>query len=161
MPTEPFDRALDNFRAIEKGIVPLLVILASLLGYWLSGRWLAPVTRIIETGERIGVQNFSRRLEVPPASDELRRLTETLSAMLQRIEASFGRIAQFTGDASHELRKSVSVIRTISEAANTEPVHRSPRKNPAHFGRDDEPAREPVEARKSRCRHDGDGTSPD
>ena len=73
VPTEPFDRALDNFRTIEKETVPLLIVFASLLGYWLSGRSLAPVTRIIETAERIGVQNLSRRLEVPRARDELRR----------------------------------------------------------------------------------------
>jgi heavy metal sensor kinase len=115
VPTEPFDRALDNFRTIEKETVPLLVVLASLLGYWLSGRSLAPVTRIIETAERIGVQNLSRRLEVPRAQDELRRLTETLNAMLQRIESSFKRITQFTADASHDLRTPVSVIRTTAE----------------------------------------------
>jgi heavy metal sensor kinase len=115
VPTEPFDRALDNFRAIEKETVPLLIVFASLLGYWLSGRSLAPVTRIIETAERIGVQNLSRRLEVPRARDELRRLTETLNAMLQRIETSFKRITQFTADASHDLRTPVSLIRTTAE----------------------------------------------
>jgi heavy metal sensor kinase len=115
VPTEPFDHALDDFRAIEKETVPLLVVLASLLGYWLSGRSLAPVTRIIETAERIGVQNLSRRLEVPRARDELRRLTETLNAMLERIETSFKRITQFTADASHDLRTPVSVIRTTAE----------------------------------------------
>ena len=36
-PTEPFDQALDHFRLIEKEALPLLVLLASLLGYWLSG----------------------------------------------------------------------------------------------------------------------------
>jgi heavy metal sensor kinase len=115
VPTEPFDRALDNFRTIEKETVPLLIVFASLLGYWLSGRSLAPVTRIIETAERIGVQNLSRRLEVPHARDELRRLTETLNAMLQRIEISFKRITRFTADASHDLRTPVAVIRTVAE----------------------------------------------
>jgi heavy metal sensor kinase len=115
VPTEPFDRALDNFREIEKETVPLLVVLASLLGYWLSGRSLAPVTRIIETAERIGVNNLSQRLEVPRARDELRRLTEALNAMLGRIESSFKRITQFTADASHDLRTPVSVIRTLAE----------------------------------------------
>jgi heavy metal sensor kinase len=121
VPTEPFDRALDNFRAIEKETVPLLVVIASLLGYWLSGRSLAPVTRIIETAERIGVQNLSRRLEVPRARDELRRLTETLNAMLQRIETSFKRITQFTADASHDLRTPVSLIRTTAEVTLRRP----------------------------------------
>jgi two-component system, OmpR family, heavy metal sensor histidine kinase CusS len=117
VPTEPFDRALDNFRDIEKTTVPLLVVLASLLGYWLSGRSLAPVTRIIETAERIGVDNLSQRLEVPRARDELLRLTEALNAMLARIDTSFKRITQFTADASHDLRTPITVIRTTAEIA--------------------------------------------
>ncbi len=115
VPTEPFDQALDHFRLIEKEILPLLVLLASLLGYWLSGRSLAPVNRIIETAGRIGAQNLSSRLEVPKVRDELRRLTETLNEMLARIEASFQRITQFTADASHDLRTPVAVIRATAE----------------------------------------------
>lgn len=115
VPTEPFDQALDRFRIIEKEFLPLLVLLASLLGYWLSGRALAPVNRIIESAEGIGVRNLQRRLEVPKAKDELRRLTETLNAMLERIELSVGRITQFTADASHDLRTPVALIRTNAE----------------------------------------------
>lgn len=115
VPTEPFDQALDHFRLIEQETLPLLVFLASLLGYWLSGKSLAPVNRIIETAESIGVQNLSRRLEVPKARDELRRLTETLNAMLGRIETSVKRITQFTADASHDLRTPVAVVRATAE----------------------------------------------
>src|SRR5208282_2443056 len=75
VPTEPFDQALDRFRLTEKRFLPLLVVLASLLGFWLSGRALAPVNRIVESAESIGVQNLSQRLEVPREKDELRRLT--------------------------------------------------------------------------------------
>jgi len=114
-PTEPFDQALDHFRVIEREALPVVVVLASLLGYWLSGRSLAPVNRIIATAERIGVQNLSRRLEMPKARDELRRLTETLNAMLERIESSFKRITQFTADASHDLRTPVAIMRSTAE----------------------------------------------
>ena len=121
VPTEPFDQALDNFRLIEKRFLPLLVVLASLLGYWLSGRALAPVNRIIEGAERVGVRNLSERLKVPRARDELRRLTETLNAMLDRIESSVKRITQFTADASHDLRTPLALIRTNSELALRRP----------------------------------------
>jgi len=121
VPTEPFDQALDRFRLIEKEALPLLVVLATLLGYWLSGRSLAPVDRIIRSAEQIGVDNLSRRLEVPKPRDELRRLTETLNAMLGRIETSFRRIAQFTADASHDLRTPVAVIRATSEIVLRKP----------------------------------------
>ena len=117
VPTEPFDQALDRFRVIEKGALPLVVSIASLLGYWLSGRSLAPVSRITRTAEEIGIENLSRRLDVPRPRDELRRLTETLNAMLGRIETSFRRVTQFTADASHDLRTPVAVIRTTAEIA--------------------------------------------
>jgi heavy metal sensor kinase len=117
VPTEPFDQALDRFRLFEKRFLPLLVILASLLGYWLSGRALAPVNRIIQSAEQIGLQNLSRRLEIPKAADELRRLTITLNAMLERIESSVKRIRQFTANASHDLRTPLSLIRTHAELA--------------------------------------------
>ena len=121
VPTEPFDQALDSFRLIEKEFLPLLVILASLLGYWLGGRALAPVNRIIQSAEEVGVQSLSRRLELPRAKDELRRLTETLNAMLDRIESSVKRITQFTADASHDLRTPLSLIRTNAELALRRP----------------------------------------
>ena len=121
VPTEPFDQALDNFRLIEKEFLPLLVILACLLGYWLAGLALAPVDRIIQSAGDVGMQNLSRRLQVPPARDELRRLTETINAMLDRIERSVRRITQFTADASHDLRTPISVIRTDAEIALRRP----------------------------------------
>jgi heavy metal sensor kinase len=121
VPTEPFDQALDNFRLTEKRFLPLLVVLASLLGYWLSGRALAPVNRIIESAESIGVRDLSHRLAVPEAKDELRRLTETVNAMLSRIEQAVDRIQQFTADASHDLRTPLSLIRTNAELALRRP----------------------------------------
>jgi len=121
VPTEPFDQALDRFRVILKETLPFLVVLASLAGYWLSGRALAPVNAIIQTARGVGVQSLSNRLAVPPANDELRRLSETLNAMLGRIEASVKRLTQFTADASHDLRTPVALIRTSAELALRRP----------------------------------------
>ena len=121
VPTEPFDQALDRFRVILKETLPFLVVLASLAGYWLSGRAIAPVNAIIKTARGVGVQNLSSRLAVPPANDELRRLSETLNAMLGRIEASVKRLTQFTADASHDLRTPVALIRTSAELALRRP----------------------------------------
>jgi heavy metal sensor kinase len=117
VPTEPFDQALDRFRVILKGALPLLVIFAALAGYWLSGRALSPVNAIIQTARGIGVSNLSGRLAVPAANDELRHLSETLNAMLGRIELSVKRLTQFTADASHDLRTPIALIRTSAELA--------------------------------------------
>jgi hypothetical protein len=58
VPTEPFDQALDNFRLMEKRFLPPLVLLASLLGYWLSGRALAPESHHRERGTHWRPQSF-------------------------------------------------------------------------------------------------------
>jgi two-component system, OmpR family, heavy metal sensor histidine kinase CusS len=121
VPSEPFDQALDRFRQILKETLPVLIVLASLLGYWLSGRGLAPVNEIIRTARGIDVKNLSSRLSVPKARDELRLLTETLNEMLARIELSVERITRFTADASHDLRTPLSLIRSSSELALLRP----------------------------------------
>jgi heavy metal sensor kinase len=120
-PTEAFDQALDRFRWILLLASPALLILASLGGYWMSRRALRPVDEIIGTARSIGAENLSRRLGVPAAHDELRRLTETLNEMLARIEAAFQKIRQFTADASHELRTPVALMRTSAELALRKP----------------------------------------
>lgn len=117
VPTEPFDQALDSFRLILEETLPALILLASFIGYWLSGRALHPVSEIIRASRGIGARNLSSRLPVPKAHDELRLLTETLNEMLARIEASVERITQFTADASHDLRTPLALIRCHSELA--------------------------------------------
>ena len=95
--------------------LPLLVVLATGVGYWLSGRALAPVNQIVEDARAIDSNRLSQRLSVPPARDELRRLSETLNSMLDRIEVSVRRTRQFTADASHELRAPLTLIQTAAE----------------------------------------------
>jgi len=97
--------------------VPVVVLLASLVGYSMSRRALAPVDRITEQARLIGAHNIGQRLAVPPARDELQRLSLTLNNMMDRLESAFRRIAEFTADASHELRTPVGVIRSTAEFA--------------------------------------------
>lgn len=121
VPTEPFDQALDRFRAILKETLPALVLLASLMSYWLSGRALRPINEMIGAAHQIGVRNLSTRLTVTRAKGELRSLAETLNEMLERIEQSVRRITQFTADASHDLRTPLALIRSNSEFALRKP----------------------------------------
>ena len=109
--------ALQWFRIMLLLAAPLLLIAASAGGYWISTRALAPVDAISRAAQRISIENLAERLHVPQTGDQLQRLTETLNAMLSRLEASVGRITQFTADASHELRAPVSLIRTTAEVA--------------------------------------------
>jgi heavy metal sensor kinase len=116
-PLKEFHEALERFRLILWLSVPLLLIGATIGGYWISRRALKPVDQITTAAESISIRNLSDRLEVPDTADELQRLSETLNGMLARLNFSVQRISQFTADASHELRAPVSLIRTTAELA--------------------------------------------
>jgi heavy metal sensor kinase len=112
---DDFYEALDRFRRVLLLSSPLLLLLASAGGYWLSRRALGPVDQITREARSISAQNLSSRLVVPHSGDELQRLSETLNGMLERLEQAFRRITQFTADASHELRTPVALMRTRAE----------------------------------------------
>jgi heavy metal sensor kinase len=116
-PMDELFEALGRFRMILLFSAPLLLIGASAGGYWISRRALAPVDALSHAAQRISIENLEERLEVPKTGDQLARLSQTLNAMLTRLEASVRRMAQFTADASHELRAPVSLIRTTAEVA--------------------------------------------
>jgi signal transduction histidine kinase len=98
-------------------LIPGLLALAGVGGYWISRRALRPVDRITAAAESISIHNLGGQLSVPGSGDELQRLSETLNRMLARLNESVQRISQFTADASHELRAPVSIIRTTAELA--------------------------------------------
>jgi signal transduction histidine kinase len=109
------ERSLARFGRMLMLGIPLALVLASLGGYWLSGRALAPVKQITTDARRINATNLSDRLAVSRAHDELRELSETLNGMLGRIDKSLSQMRQFTADASHELRAPLALIRTAAE----------------------------------------------
>lgn len=82
---------------------------------------MAPIDEITRIARDICERNLSKRLPLPQARDELRRLSETLNSMLSRLEAAFKRVIQFTADASHELRTPIAVIRTTAELIREQP----------------------------------------
>jgi len=114
-PMDEFDESLRRFEEILLILAPFFLLLASLGGFWLSSRALRPVDRITKDARAISAMNLSARLQIPPARDELQRLTQTLNEMLDRIEAEVKRIVQFTADASHELRAPLTLIHTAAE----------------------------------------------
>jgi heavy metal sensor kinase len=109
--------ALEWFRLMLIFVAPVLLIAASLGGYWISKRALDPVDQISHAAQRISIENLADRLQVPQTGDQLQRLSETLNQMFSRLEGSVRRIKQFTADASHELRAPISLIRTTAEVA--------------------------------------------
>jgi len=114
-PLNGVDLALLYFERFLLIGVPVLLGLGTFGAFWIARRALAPVDRITKDARSISANNLSDRLAVPKAVDELRRLSETLNQMLDRIETSFNSIRQFTADASHELRAPMTLIHAAAD----------------------------------------------
>lgn len=92
-------------------IMPLLVLLAAGLGYFMSKRALAPVDHMTDVVRQIRRDNdLSKRIRPDNENDEIGRLAKTFDEMLDSIEESFRREQQFTSDVSHELRTPVAAM---------------------------------------------------
>ncbi|MGN0531946.1 MAG: ATP-binding protein [Eubacterium sp.] len=97
-------------------LLPLLAILAIVGGYFLAGRFLAPIRKINSSVESIADGNdLSKRIELGNNKDELYILGDSFNKMFCRLEQSFEKEKQFTSDISHELRTPVATILAQSE----------------------------------------------
>ena len=90
-------------------------------GYLLAGRALAPVATITRMAGSLGGSDFTARLGLDLPDDELGRLARTFDTMLGRIGDAFERQRRFTGDAAHELRTPLALIRGQVDLALARP----------------------------------------
>jgi heavy metal sensor kinase len=93
------------------------LLLASLVGYAAVTFALRPVDAISRRAAEISAADPAERLPVPTADDELRRLGDTLNAMLDRLESAIERERSFVDDASHELRTPLALQKAELELA--------------------------------------------
>jgi signal transduction histidine kinase len=95
--------------------------LAVLVGYWLAARALRPVETMRREADAISSATATTRLPVPEPHDEIRRLGETLNAMLDRIGDAVEHERRFVADVSHELRTPLSLLKAELELALRRP----------------------------------------
>ncbi|ASZ12114.1 HAMP domain-containing protein [Chitinophaga pendula] len=91
------------------------VIIAGLVSYWLARFFLLPVQRIINTSKKINTGQLLERVPVKETNDELQELSETINAMLGRIDLSLKQQRNFFASASHELKTPLAILRAEVE----------------------------------------------
>lgn len=96
---------------------PLLVLLAGLATWWLTGRALQPVEAIRREVARIEYGRLTDRVPVPGTRDEVAALATTMNDMLARLEAAQATSRRFVSDAGHELRSPLATLAAAIELA--------------------------------------------
>ena len=98
-------------------IVPLLLLVAGIGGYFLARESLKPIAEIGERAKRISGSNLHERLPIANAKDEIGNLAIVFNELLDRLDVEFERQRRFIADASHELRTPLAIVTGESEVA--------------------------------------------
>jgi two-component system OmpR family sensor kinase len=94
-----------------------VLVLGLLVGGWFSGRAIRPIADISSTAKQIAGGSLSERINVADTGSELGELAKVLNETFDRLQSSIARQAQFTADASHELRTPAFVILSEAQSA--------------------------------------------
>jgi signal transduction histidine kinase len=107
---EPYD---STRTAMATGLAAggiVVLAMAGLGAYLLTGAALAPVERLRKQAAALGSQDAGAGLAVPGTRDEVAALATTMNGLLARLHTALTRQRQFVADASHELRTPLAVL---------------------------------------------------
>jgi len=106
---------LSHFKNNILVALPIILVLGAMGGWVLARRSLSPIGYIASKARSISSQNLSERLTPRGTDDEMDDLIRTINDMISRLEGSFKRMAEFTADASHELKTPICAMRGEAE----------------------------------------------
>ncbi|OGQ51944.1 MAG: hypothetical protein A3J24_01870 [Deltaproteobacteria bacterium RIFCSPLOWO2_02_FULL_53_8] len=114
---EGLDAIFHSFAYIFVLGIAASVVIASVIGWFLAKKALKPVSDLTVLARKISAENLGERLNITVPNDEIGRLAITINEMIARLEGSFRQIRQFTGDASHELKTPLTILKGEMEMA--------------------------------------------
>jgi two-component system, OmpR family, heavy metal sensor histidine kinase CusS len=98
-------------------VIPLILGLCVVGGYWMSARALAPLNDITGALGRIGPRDLRQRIPLGKVRDEAGRLSEAINQLLERLDRASASQRRFISEAAHELRTPLTVLRSGLEVA--------------------------------------------
>jgi two-component system heavy metal sensor histidine kinase CusS len=108
---------LAGYRRNLWAVLGLALPACALGGYHIARRGIHPLQEVIAVTRRVRSTTLDQRVPAAGLPPELLALADTFNEMLDRLEESFGRLAQFSTDIAHELRTPVNNLRGEVEVA--------------------------------------------
>ena len=112
---------LHGFGTVAAIVLAALLAFGLLGGWFLSGRMLAPLTRVTDATRIAATGSLSHRIRLEGRNDEFRELADAFDAMLARLEAHVAEQQRFAANASHELRTPLAITQTLLDVARNDP----------------------------------------
>jgi two-component system heavy metal sensor histidine kinase CusS len=104
------DRFTKSFGALLSVVLACSVVISVLIALTVTRRGLRPLAQMTNAVTRITPTHLNERIEPRRWPRELRPLATAFDEMLNRLEDSFARLSQFSGDLAHELRTPIGNI---------------------------------------------------
>lgn len=116
---------MEIFRNVFAVALIILMIAATLIGWFMARRALAGVEAVTRTAMEISEGALDKRVPVNPRGDEVDRLATTFNRMVDRIHQLIKEMGEMTDNIAHDLRNPITRIRgtaetTLTSAASTE-----------------------------------------
>ncbi len=100
--------------------IGMMTLLSSVLGLWLAGRVILPITRLARQVSEMGPDFSPQPIKKDLPYDEVGELSRAIDGYHQRLAEFNERERAFTSDVSHELRTPLAVIEGASEVMLSE-----------------------------------------
>jgi two-component system, OmpR family, heavy metal sensor histidine kinase CusS len=113
------DQFMKNFGALLALVLACSVIASVAIGVTVARRGLQPLAQMTAALTRITPTHLDERIEPSRWPRELQPLANAFDEMLKRLEDSFTRLSQFSGDLAHELRTPLGNILGSAQVALT------------------------------------------
>ncbi|MBZ0167377.1 MAG: HAMP domain-containing histidine kinase, partial [Candidatus Omnitrophica bacterium] len=97
--------------------MPLILIIAIIIGRYFSNQLIKPLTNVATTAEHISHKDLAERITTDYKDEEINILINAFNNMLTRLERSFGHITDFNSHVSHELKTPIAIISGECEVA--------------------------------------------
>ena len=115
LPLAPHETRFQSLGLKLIGIGTSVLALSLLGGWWIISRSLRPIAHISSTAQAISQGKLQERIPIKVTESELGQLSQTLNDTFRQLENAFAQQVRFTGDASHELRTPISIIRSKTQ----------------------------------------------